>query len=115
VFAIRDAAERQSDAGVGQVIYEDDTHLHGALGLAWAPNGHLLVTNSDGINPDANQPSELVEFTLDGQFVKEIPLDPAQGGSCGLAVHSGRDTSTLAAVDDNTATIIIWQLNVNRD
>jgi hypothetical protein len=115
VYAIHDAAGRNSDAGLGELIYQDDQHLHGALGLAWAPNGHLLVTNNDGINPDPNQPSELVEFTLEGQFVKEIALDPAQGGSFGLAVHSRRDTSTLAAVDDNTSTIIIWQLNINRD
>jgi hypothetical protein len=111
VFAIWDAARRDSDAGRGSIIYQDNVHLHGALGLAAAPNGHLLVTNNDGINPDPNQPSEIVEFTKEGRFVKQLSVDPAQGGSFGLAVHTTEDKSVLAAVDDNTATLIIWTLN----
>jgi hypothetical protein len=27
-----------------------------------SPNGHLLVTNSDGVNADPNQPGEIVEL-----------------------------------------------------
>ena len=111
VFAVQDAANRDKDAGMGSIIYEDNAHLHGALAMAEAPNGHLLVTNSDGINPDPNQPSEIVEFTKDGDFVKEIPVDPAQGGSFGLAVHSTHDKAILAAVDDNASTLLIWALN----
>jgi hypothetical protein len=111
VFAIPDAADRQKDAGMGFIVYQDDVHLHGALGLAAAPNGHLLVTNSDGINSDPNQPSEIVEFTKDGYFVKQLSVDPAQGGSFGLAVKSSKDEAIFAAVDDNTSTLIIWTLN----
>jgi len=112
VFAVRDAADRKSDAGAGSIIYQDDVHLHGALGLAEAPNGHLLVTNNDGINPDPKQPSEIVEFTKEGDFVKQISVDPAQGGSFGLAVDAKRDTAIFAAVDDVTNTLIIWTLNL---
>jgi DNA-binding beta-propeller fold protein YncE len=112
VFAINDAARRQKDAGMGSIVYADNVHLHGALGLAAAPNGHLLVTNNDGINPDPTQPSEIVEFTKQGEFVKEIPVDPAQGGSFGLAVSSTNNQAILAAVDDNTGTLIIWTLNL---
>lgn len=43
--------------------------------MVFGPNGDLLVSNSDGINPDPNQPSEIVEFTMDGQFVGEISVD----------------------------------------
>jgi hypothetical protein len=111
VFAVRDAADRDMDGGVGTIIYQDNVHLHGALGLAMAPNGHLLVTNNDGINPDANQPSEIVEFTKDGRFVKQISVDPSQGGSFGLAVRTTEDKAILAAVDDNTATLTIWTLD----
>jgi len=111
IFAIPDAMARKTDAGMGTMIYQDDTHLHGALAMAEAPNGHLLVTNSDGINSDPNQPSEIVEFTKDGYFVKQIPVDPAQGGSFGLAVRSERDKAVLAAVDDNTSSLIIWTLD----
>jgi len=115
VYAIWDAASRNTDAGIGSIIYQDNKHLHGALGLAAAPNGHLLVTNNDGINPDPNQPSEIVEFTKEGRFVKQLSVDPAQGGAFGLAVDTREDTSVLAAVNDNTATLIIWTLNVNED
>jgi len=112
VFEVRNAAERKSDAGPGSIIYQDDTHLHGALGLAEAPNGHLLVTNNDGINPDPNQPSEIVEFTKWGNFVKEISVDPGQGGSFGLAVRTTEDKAIFAAVDDVTNSLTIWTLNI---
>jgi hypothetical protein len=111
VFAVRHAAERTDDAGMGNLIYTDNVHLHGPLGMTQAPNGHLLVSNNDGINPDANQPSEIVEFTVEGQFVKQLSVDPAQGGAFGLAVRTTEDTATFAAVDDNTATLLIWTLN----
>jgi len=110
VFAIPDAADTE-DKGKGFVVYQDNVHLHGALGLAEAPNGHLLVTNNDTINSDPSRPSEIVEFTKGGNFVKEISVDPAQGGSFGLAVSSTNKQSILAAVDDNAATLIIWTLN----
>jgi len=113
VYAVRDAGDRKHDGGVGTLIYEDPKHLHGALGMAMAPNGDLLVTNNDSptINPDPNQPSELVEFTVEGHFVKEISLDPTPGGSFGLAVENlGNNTSKLAAVDDSVNLFLIWTL-----
>jgi hypothetical protein len=114
VYAVRDAGDRRQDGGVGRPIYEDTTHLHGALGLAMAPNGHLLVTNNDVIYPDPNQPSELVEFTVGGEFVKEISLDPTPGGSFGLAVENlGNGTSKLAAVDDSVNLFLIWTLKLH--
>ncbi len=110
VFAVHDAGDRTTDGGTGRVIYKDAKHLHGALGLAKAPNGHLLVTNNDSINPDPNQPSELVEFTVKGEFVKEISLDPTPGGSFGLAVENDGNTARLAAVDDSVNLFVIWTL-----
>jgi hypothetical protein len=112
VFEVRDASNRKSSDGLGSVVYQDNVHLHGALGLAEAPNGHLLVTNNDGINPDPNQPSEIVEFTKEGNFVKEISVDPAPGGSFGLAVNVKDDRAIFAAVDDNSSTLTIWKLNL---
>lgn len=110
VFAVSNAASRTADGGRGRVIYQDKVHLHGALAMILAPNGHLLVTNNDTINPDTTRPSEIVEFTVAGQFVKEISVDPALGGSFGLATEVGPQFPILAAVDDNTATIDIWHL-----
>ncbi len=54
--------------------------------MVLAPDGHLLVSNSDGINSDPNQPSEIVEFTVNGQFVGQLSVDPAQGGPFGLNI-----------------------------
>jgi DNA-binding beta-propeller fold protein YncE len=113
VFAVNDAGDRTHDGGMGTLIYRDSKHLHGALGLAMAPNGHLLVTNNDAINPDPAQPSELVEFTVEGEFVKEISLDPSPGGSFGLAVERvSKNTAKLAAVDDSVNLFLIWTLTV---
>jgi len=111
VYAVYDAGDRRHDGGVGKLIYQDAKHLHGALGLAMAPNGHLLVTNNDVINADPNQPSELVEFTVEGEFVKEISLDPTPGGSFGLAVEPLGKKAKLAAVDDSVNLFLIWTLN----
>jgi hypothetical protein len=114
VFVIGDAAHRTYSAGPGDIVYQDNAHLHGALALAQAPNGDLLVTNNDVINPDPNQPSEIVEFTKGGYFVKEISVDPNLGGSFGvLAARTGDNSAVLAAVDDNAVSVTIWTLPLN--
>lgn len=70
------------------------------------------MTNNDAVNPSPSQPSEIVEFTTDGSFVKEIPVDTALGGSFGLAVSVNGSQATFAAVDDVNNTLIIWTLNL---
>ena len=106
------AATTTKNVAKGKLIYSDAAHLHGPLGMIIAPNGHLIVANSDVINSDPNQPSELVEFTKKGEFVKELSVDPSQGGSFGLAVarESDPEEAIFAAVDDNTASLIIYTL-----
>jgi hypothetical protein len=110
VFAVANAGHTEKDHGTGRVIYEDSVHLHGPLGMIMAPNGHLVVANNDAINSDPNQPSEIVEFTVGGKFVKEISVDPNFGGSFGLAVMTKGDTARFAAVDDNVPDLLIWTL-----
>jgi hypothetical protein len=111
VFAVKNAGEDNQSRGMGQLIYRDQVHLHGALAMVLAPNGHLLVSNSDGINPDPNQPSEIVEFTVHGQFIGQLSVDPAEGGAFGLnIVQVADDVVRFAAVDDNANTITIWKL-----
>jgi hypothetical protein len=115
VFAVQDAATRGNSGSRGTVIYADANHLHGPLAMAEAPNGHLLVSNSDVINSNPHLPSEIVEFTKQGQFITQLSVDPLQGGSFGLAVNlvavslSG-GTAFFAAVDDNTATLTVWKI-----
>ena len=111
IFAVGNAAGRPSGDGRGQLIYQDKTHLHGPLAMILAPNGHFLVSNNDAINPNPNMPSEIVEFTVDGRFVKEISVDPAFGGAFGLAARVGPHFPILAAVDDNIASILIWHIS----
>jgi hypothetical protein len=108
IFAVSDAGDRTHDNGIGKVIYQDPTHLHGALAMTMAPNGHLLVSNNDAINPDPNRPSEIVEFTTEGKFVREISVDQNPGGSFGLNVAASQDAARLAFVDDNTNSLSIW-------
>jgi hypothetical protein len=56
-----------------------------------------------------------VEFTKQGQFVSQLSIDPAQGGSFGLAVNANPVESFLAAVDDNTGTLIVWRMPLSQD
>ena len=106
VFAVPGAGTRTSDGGTGTLVYQDPVHLHGAM--AMAPNGHLLVSNNDAINPDPNQPSEIVEFTVAGRFVRQISADQNPGGSFGLNVAASRTLARLAFVDDNVNALYIW-------
>jgi hypothetical protein len=113
VYAIYDAKTTTHDEGTGSLIYRDEKHLHGPLGMAMAPNGHLVVANSDVINADPNQPSELVEFTIGGRFVAQFSVDAAVGGSFGLAFSKAHDDQVrFAAVDDNVPNITIWNLRL---
>ncbi len=110
VFAVQNAATRGNTGSTGTVIYTDAAHLHGPLAMVEAPNGDLIVANSDVINSNPALPSEYVEFTKQGQFVWQLSIDPAQGGSFGLAVSSSTQESFLAAVNDNAATLILWRM-----
>lgn len=112
VYAVSEAAKTKKNVNKGTLIYSDNNHLHGPLGMAEAPNGHLLVANSDLINVDPNQPSEIVEFTKKGKFIKELSVDPNEGGSFGLATaeEMDPDASIFAAVDDVTTSLIIYFL-----
>ncbi|UXU92150.1 hypothetical protein [Burkholderia sp. S-53] len=111
VFAIHNAASTNRNGGVGRMIYFDAKHLHGPLALALAPNGHLVTANGDAVNPDPLQPSEIVEFTVDGRFVAQMQVDTAPGSAFGLAFGQGsKGQSEFAAVDDNTNTATVWTL-----
>jgi hypothetical protein len=105
IFAVPHASRTHSDNGTGTLVYQDQAHLHGPIGLALAPNGDLLTTNDDAVNVDANQPSELIEFTTTGQFIGELSLDPAAGAAFQLVVQSTRHTVTIATLNDDRDTV----------
>jgi uncharacterized protein (TIGR03118 family) len=117
VFAIHDAADTTKDQGKGAVVFADQTHLHGPLGLVLAPNGDLITVNGDAVNPDPTQPSELVEFTPKGQFVGQFSIDSlGTGAAFGVAATDAGGVLRLAAVNDgsgsahdpNTNTLEVW-------
>jgi hypothetical protein len=108
IFAISNASDRTSDAGMGHLVVQDQVHLHGPLGLVLAPNGDLISTQSDAINTDPNQLSEVVEFTPAGKFVAQFQVDPNAGSAFGIALRSHSDGFVFATVDDTTAVLDIW-------
>jgi hypothetical protein len=96
--------------GKGFVVFKDQTHLHGPLGLTLTPNGFFLAANSDAQNVDPNQPSELVEFTMGGVFLGQVSLGAPPGGAFGLTATSSSGHSRIAAVDDDNNQLDIWTI-----
>jgi uncharacterized protein (TIGR03118 family) len=115
IFSVSDAKGRTTDAGMGHLVYKDDAHLRGPLGLVFAPNGDLIATNGDAVNGDPTQPSELVEFTPKGQFVGQFSIDPGQGAAFGLAVSDVHGLVRFAAVNDNTNKVDIWTFSTRHE
>jgi hypothetical protein len=112
IFAVPHAGSRTGSAGTGNVIFQDD-HLRGPLALVFAPNGDLITSNGDAVNPDPTQPSEIVEFTRSGKFIGQFNVDAAQGGAFGVNITTLRsDTSRLVAVDDNANDMIVIDQNL---
>jgi hypothetical protein len=91
----------------GTVAFSD-LHLRGPLALVFSPTGTLLTANGDAVDGDPVHPSEIVEFTTSGEFIRELNIEATQGGAFGLAINT--DTSTVfnfAAVDDITNSVIL--------
>jgi len=112
IYAIANAS-RTTDHGTGTRITltgfpQGDFPLRGPLALVLAPNGDLIVSNGDAINPNSNEPSELVEITPRGQFIGQFSVDAAPGSAFGVAVSSTNGGLRFAAVDDNTNTLDVW-------
>jgi len=88
--------------------------LRGPLALRFAPNGDLLAANGDAVNADVLHPSEIVEFTRWGQFVREYNVDAAQGGAFGIDTARDDDTGfNYAVIDDVTNSLSVIGLPPN--
>jgi hypothetical protein len=111
VYGVDNAGHRTAAVVKGRTVYKDNVHLHGALGLALAPNGHLVVTNNDAINPDPKHPSSIVEFTTAGKFLAQFSINSMPGGAFGLAfATTGPHKAQFAAVDDVANALKIWNV-----
>jgi hypothetical protein len=112
IFALHGAGKTQSNLGTGTVVYQDAAHLHGPLGLIFAPNGDLLVANADpAVSQDPSEPSEIVEFTRNGRFVRQYSVDPNLGSAFALGIEGHDDAEVFAYVDDFLSTCTILNLS----
>ncbi len=105
-------ARTRAAADAHPVRVFSDPHLRGPLALRAAPNGHLLVANGDAVNGDPLHPSELVEFTKAGVFVREYDVDPSQGGAFGFDTRLAPGAPfNFAVVDDVTNSLSVYRLD----
>jgi hypothetical protein len=112
IFAVQRAGQTACCVTKGTPIFENPkAHLRGPLALVLAPNGDLLTANGDAVNGDPTHPSEIVEFTKSGEFVRQFNVDASQGGAFGIAtVLSGYSSFNFAAVDDVPNIISVYSL-----
>ncbi len=111
IFAIAGAGDRNSGDGTGYLVFADQTHLHGPLGLVLAANGNLITANGDAVNPGGT-PNDLVEFTPQGLLVAQYQMDAgAPGGAFGIATIGSQAAIRFASVDDDLNTVTIWNLS----
>jgi hypothetical protein len=114
IFVVGRASTTTTDGGMGKLVF-DDSHLHGPLGLILAPNGHLITANADPTaHNDPTQPSELVEFTNSGEFVREFSIDSQQGGAFAILNVPSDTVDQFAYVDDVVSTITILRLSSHK-
>jgi hypothetical protein len=121
IYAVAHAGQKTGAGGRGQVVFSDQ-HLRGPLALRFAPNGDLLAANGDAVNADPLHPSEIVEFTKSGRFVRESNVDSSQGGAFGIdtvlgdADRGGDDDNRTAAgfnyavIDDVTNSLAVLKV-----
>jgi hypothetical protein len=114
IYAVSNAAHRSGATAKGDRIFSDP-HLRGPLALRFAPNGNLLTANGDAVNADVLHPSEIVEFTRSGQFIREYNVDVSEGGAFGIDAVLDQDGDldgdfNFAAIDDVTNNLWVIRL-----
>src|SRR5215469_9925620 len=131
IYKLRGAGGATHDLGKGEVIYADQTVLHGPLGLIFAPNGDLITANADPahFSPGATDPSEIIEITPRGTFVRKFSIDPNPGAAFAVDINSnnhhsqddedhhfnGKDhlSQQFVYIDDFVSNCTIWNLPSN--
>jgi sugar lactone lactonase YvrE len=113
IYAVTNADMVSNQSGTGTIVYTDKTHLHGPLGLTFAPDGNLVAAQGDAVNAKKRFSSELVEFSPTGRrgkFIAQFSISPKNpGGAFGVAAVSGTQPQ-FAAVNDINNTVEIWQV-----
>jgi hypothetical protein len=115
VYRIDSASSTTQSVTRGTRVFAD-SHLRGPLALRFAPNGHLLTANGDAVNADAAHPSEIVEFTRSGRFIREYNVDASPGGAFGLDTLADHDAGfNYAVIDDVTNSLSVYRLPGRRE
>jgi hypothetical protein len=110
IYAISNAGLAASAIHRGRLVFAGP-QLRGPLALRLAPGGDLLTANGDAVNADTAHPSEIVEFTPWGHFVRQYDVDASQGGAFGLDVAPDSDGGpNYAVVDDVTNSLSVYRL-----
>jgi hypothetical protein len=112
IYKLKGAGRATSDLGKGEIIYNDQTVLHGPLGLIFAPNGDLITANADPTHfpPSATDPSEIIEITPHGTFVRKFSIDPNAGSAFAVDIHHDRHVQQFVYIDDFVSNCTIWNL-----
>jgi hypothetical protein len=111
IYSVSRASQRTLPVTRGDIVFSN-SHLIGPLALRFAPNGDLLTANGDATsNADLLHPSEIVEFSRSGEFVREYNVDASQGGAFGLDTRLGVfGGANFAVIDDVTNNLLITHL-----
>jgi len=114
IYMLKGAGHATSDLGKGQVVYNDQTVLHGPLGLIFATNGDLITANADPTHftPSATDPSEIIEITPTGTFVRKFSIDPNPGAAFAVDIKNGL-VPQFVYIDDFVSNCTIWNLPNN--
>jgi len=111
IYSVSNAGHRSNAANRGHLVTAD-ARLRGPLALRLAPNGNLLTANGDAVNGDPLHPSEILEFTRKGEFVRLYDVDTSQGGAFGLdTVRDSDGGFNYAAIDDVTNNLSVYKLS----
>jgi hypothetical protein len=116
IYKVSNASKLVPPAPVnlGTIAFSDP-HLRGPLALVFSPIGTLLTANGDAVNDDPAHPSEIVEFTTAGVFIREFNIEATEGGAFGLATMTTIGfpiVFNFAAVDDITNSVIVHSLPI---
>jgi hypothetical protein len=110
IYAVAGASNATQAVHRGTLVFADSS-LRGPLALKLAPNGNLVTANGDAVNADPLHPSEIIEFTKGGEFVRSYNVDASQGGAFGLDTLSEPQAPfNFAAVDDVTNNLSVYGL-----
>jgi hypothetical protein len=111
IFAVPYAGTTSSPAGKGMVVFADSNVLRGPLALAFTPSGNLITSNGDAVNADPTHPSEIIEFTKSGSFVRQYNIDPGADAAFGVATVLGAGARfDFAVVNDNNNSVAVYAL-----